>query len=53
MITLLWLLVILASPFKSTSNHLKYRLPCLVMLPSLSLPSVVRCFGINAWSKKI
>src|ERR1700687_578447 len=29
------------------SNHRKYRLPCLVMLPSLSLPPVVCCFGTN------
>ena len=31
----------------TTSNHRKYRLPCLVMLPSLSLPPVVCCFGTN------
>src|SRR5246127_4704854 len=30
-----------------TSSHRKYRLPCLVMLPSLSLPPVVCCFGTN------
>src|SRR5271170_1722199 len=31
----------------ATNNHRKYRLPCLVMLPSLSLPPVVCCFGTN------
>src|SRR4249920_2046698 len=31
----------------TTSNHRKYRLPCLVMLPSLSLPPVVCCFGTS------
>jgi hypothetical protein len=31
----------------TTSNHRKYRLPCLVMLPNLSLPPVVCCFGTN------
>src|SRR5215813_6639010 len=30
-----------------TSNHRKYRLPCFVMLPSLSLPPVVCCFGTS------
>src|SRR6476660_5842611 len=32
----------------TTSSHLKYRLPCLVMRPSLSLPPVLHCFGIQA-----
>src|SRR5665213_2921733 len=31
----------------TTSNRRKYRLPCLVILPSLSLPPVVCCFGTN------
>src|SRR6266478_6631581 len=30
-----------------TSSHRKYRLPCLVMPPSRSLPPVVCCFGTN------
>ena len=28
-------------------SHRKYRLPCFVMLPSLSLPPVVCCFGTS------
>src|ERR1700729_4101205 len=31
----------------ATRSHRKYRLPCLVMLPSLSLPPVVCCFGTS------
>src|SRR5665647_3000409 len=31
----------------TTSNQRRYRLPCLVMLPSRSLPPVVCCFGTN------
>src|SRR5215813_8210458 len=31
----------------TTSSHRKYRLPCLVMRPSLSLPPVLCCFGTN------
>jgi hypothetical protein len=30
-----------------TRSHRRYRLPCLVMLPSLSLPPVVCCFGTS------
>src|ERR1700688_5005899 len=31
----------------TTSNRRKYRLPCFVMLPSLSLPPVACCLGTN------
>ena len=31
----------------TTSSHRKYRLPCLVILPSLSLPPVVYCLGTS------
>ena len=31
----------------ATSSHRRYRLPCLVMLPSRSLPPVVCCFGTS------
>ena len=31
----------------TTSNHRKYRLPCLVILPSLSLPPVLCCLGTS------
>jgi len=31
----------------ATRSHRKYRLPCLVMLQSLSLPPVVCCFGTS------
>jgi hypothetical protein len=31
----------------ATSNHHQYRPPCLVMLPSLSLPPVECCIGTN------